>query len=227
MEELDTEESVQMDTRTYTLQYADAEDIAEQMNDLHSLNDSSNSRFGGIFFVNRPGSPPRTRFVPERRTNSLIAIARPNEFKSIEALLKGLDIPLDPDQVSPRIFRVEFLSLVCCLTLVGCATGVDNQSPARLTQYPSIESTIDPDWRSRVLQYRTFSVLPQNEIFEEALLMDELIEKHLLFTARNEFELLGYKYVDPSESPELIVTLDATNDYESTYVPPSTATRPR
>ncbi len=109
VEELDTEESVQMDTRTYALQYADAEDIAEQMNELHSLNDSSNSRFGGIFFFNRPGSPPRTRFVPERRTNSLIAIARPNEFESIEALLKELDIPLDPDQVSPRIFRVKYI----------------------------------------------------------------------------------------------------------------------
>jgi len=127
VEQLDTEDSVQMVTRSYTLKYADASDIAEQLNDLHSLNDSSNSRFGGFIFFNSSRTP-RTRFVPEARTNSLIVIARPSEFESIEALIKKLDTPLDADQVSPRIVRVKYIDAKSVTEVLNEVFGVESSS---------------------------------------------------------------------------------------------------
>ena len=108
VKELDTEESVQLATESFPLRYADAEDIAEQMNELYSLNDN-NSRFGGFYYFTSRRNEPRTRFVAEHRTNTIIAIARPVEFESIRSLIAKLDIPLDPDQVSPRIFRLKYI----------------------------------------------------------------------------------------------------------------------
>ncbi len=127
VKELDTEDSVQMDTRSYSLKYADAADIAEQLNELHSLNDS-NSRFGGFIFFSRSGGQPRTRFVPEHRTNSIIVNARPSEFESIEALIEKLDTPLDADQVAPRIVPVHYIDAKEVTEVLNEVFGIEQSS---------------------------------------------------------------------------------------------------
>lgn len=108
--QLDTEESVQMTTQSFELQYADADDVAEQMNELYSGMDDSGSRGYYYFSYYRSGrDEAKTRFVPERRTNSLIVIARPTEIPKITELIGKLDRPIDVDQVSPRIFHLKFV----------------------------------------------------------------------------------------------------------------------
>lgn len=77
--QLDTEESVKMKTKTYELEYADAGDIADQMTELYSGMDDSSSRGYSPWYMPRRNNTEQTRFVPERRTNSIIAIAKPTE----------------------------------------------------------------------------------------------------------------------------------------------------
>ncbi|MBN2309838.1 MAG: hypothetical protein JXR94_12755 [Candidatus Hydrogenedentes bacterium] len=106
--ELDTEESVQTSTKTYELEYADADDIAEQMNDLYSGMQQTSYR-SYYFYPPSRDRGERTRFVPERRTNSVIAIAPPTEFTKIDEMIAKLDRPIDADQVAPRIYRMKFI----------------------------------------------------------------------------------------------------------------------
>ena len=107
VEVLDTEESVQMSTKTYELEYADAEDVAEQMNELYSGMQQDSYR--SYYYYSYSSREPETRFVPERRTNSVIAIARPNEFKKIGELIAKLDRPIDAEQVAPRIYPIRYV----------------------------------------------------------------------------------------------------------------------
>jgi type II secretion system protein D len=105
--ELDVEESVQMTTQSFELQFADADDIAEQMNELYSGSQDTGRSYYWYYPSRREES--KTRFVPERRTNSLIAIARPTEMAKIKEIITKLDKPIDAEQVSPRIFRVRYV----------------------------------------------------------------------------------------------------------------------
>ncbi len=105
---LDTEESIQMATETYELEYADAEDIVEQLNDLYSGSQQTRNPFFYYYSSSRRNTE-QTRFVAETRSNSVIAIARPNEFDNISELIKKLDTPLDADQAAPRIYRLTYV----------------------------------------------------------------------------------------------------------------------
>jgi general secretion pathway protein D len=105
---VDTEESVKMMTRTYELVHADASDIAEQMNELYQGLEENNRRSYWGYSSSR-GQDEKTRFVPEPRTNSVIAIGRPTEFTKIEEMIKKLDQPIDADEVKPRIYRLKFI----------------------------------------------------------------------------------------------------------------------
>ncbi len=109
--ELDTEKSVQMTTRTYELEFADAEDIADQMNELYTGLEQDDAYRSPFYFYSpyRSGQDSKTRFVAEMRTNSVIAIARPTEFAKIDEMIAKLDKPIDPDQAAPRIFRIKYI----------------------------------------------------------------------------------------------------------------------
>jgi general secretion pathway protein D len=96
-------------TKTYELVFADAEDIAEQMNELYQgLEENNSRRYWGYSSRSRQ-TDDKTRFVPERRSNSVIAIARPTEFPRIDKLVEQLDTPIDQEQVKPRIYKLQFV----------------------------------------------------------------------------------------------------------------------
>ena len=105
VEELDTEESLQMKTEWFELKHADAEDLAEQLNDLYSGLEEEEYPW---YYWRPRRAKPKTRFVAERRTNSLIAIAPPTEFEKIRALVERLDQPIDIEQVAPRVFLIKY-----------------------------------------------------------------------------------------------------------------------
>jgi type II secretory pathway component GspD/PulD (secretin) len=128
--QLDTEESVQMMTRTYELEHADAADISEQMNSLYSGLEQGSSRrsyWGGYYGSSRQ-EDDKTRFVPERRTNSVIAIARPTEFTKIDELIKKLDKPIDADEVAPRIFRIRYVDAKDLTDVLNEIFGAEDSS---------------------------------------------------------------------------------------------------
>jgi type II secretory pathway component GspD/PulD (secretin) len=106
VEELDTEESVQMKTEWFELEYADAEDLAEQLNELYSGLQEEYPWYYYLYRTRR--TEARTRFVAEKRTNSLIAIAPPSEFEKIKALVERLDQPIDIEQVAPRVYTIKY-----------------------------------------------------------------------------------------------------------------------
>lgn len=107
IQELDTEESVEMKTQWFELKHSDAEDIAEQMNSLYSGMEEETSYWG--WYRPRNKEKAKTRFVAERRSNFLIAIAAPIELAKIGEILERLDQPLDVDQVTPRIFSLKHI----------------------------------------------------------------------------------------------------------------------
>lgn len=123
--ELDTEESRKTETRSYKLTYADAEDVAEQLNELYEERQAyypwwwgGRRRRGGV----------ETRFVPERRTNSLIVIAPPGEFEEIEALIKKLDEPISEAEVSPRIYHIKNIDAKEMTDVLNQIFGIEEES---------------------------------------------------------------------------------------------------
>ena len=102
--QLDTEESLETRTEWYELHHADAEDLAQQMNDLYQGMQQNTYPFFFFFGGNRQ---PVTRFVCEKRLNSLIAIAPPAEFERIGKLVERLDQVIDSEQAAPRLYPVR------------------------------------------------------------------------------------------------------------------------
>lgn len=109
VEELDTEESVQTMMQTFELEFADAGDIAEQMNELYQGMQQQGGYRSYYYGYSSRGQQDKTRFVAEPRTNSVLAIAKPTEFEKIAELIKKLDRPIDPEEVAPRIFHIRYV----------------------------------------------------------------------------------------------------------------------
>ena len=102
--QLDTEESLETKTEWFELHHADAEDLAQQMNDLYQGMQQNTYPF--IFFFGGSRQPV-TRFVCEKRSNSLIAIAPPAEFERIRKLVERLDQVIDSEQAAPRLYPIR------------------------------------------------------------------------------------------------------------------------
>ena len=127
--ELDTEESVQVTTKTYQLAFADAEDISEQMNELYTGLEQEDGYRGYYYWSYRSRmQDTKTRFVPETRTNSVIAIARPTEFAKIDDMIEKLDTPIDSEQAAPKIFRVKYVDAQELTEVLNQIFGVEDSS---------------------------------------------------------------------------------------------------
>jgi len=136
VKQVDTEEAVQTMTKTYSLEHADAEDIAEQLTDLYSGMQQP-SYYGWWYSSSSRSTKGETRFVAETRTNSIIAIADPDEFEKIDNLIKQLDVPLDPDQAAPRIYRIKYISATDLTDVLNQIFGVEDQKTGGYWDYYS------------------------------------------------------------------------------------------
>jgi general secretion pathway protein D len=137
VEQVDTEEAVQTMTKTYPLDHADAEDIAEQLTNLYSGMQQSSYYSYWNPWSSRSSQGGETRFVAETRTNSIIAIADPDEFEKIDDLIKQLDVPLDPDQATPRIYRIKYISAVDLTDVLNQIFGMEDQKTGGYWDYYS------------------------------------------------------------------------------------------
>lgn len=114
--------------------------------------------------------------------------------------------------------------IVGLLLTIGCVTTTTNLTPAGLQYEPSIQSYKDPAFKADT--HRTFSVFPSSLINNDVQLKGGILEKQMLFVLRNAFERRSYKFVELDQSPDLLVTIDASAPYYEEYVPPRTVTIP-
>jgi type II secretion system protein D len=107
---LDTKEAQEKAMKAFALQNADAEDVAEQLQKLYQLK-SSDDDYGYYYYPRRFGSQTtQTRFVADRRRNTVIAIGPPNSLGGIAEMVKALDEPVEGENLVPRIYPLKFVS---------------------------------------------------------------------------------------------------------------------
>lgn len=108
------------------------------------------------------------------------------------------------------------LILLFLLAVTGCANRISNLAPAQLTHAPLVETYRDPNFN--VSAYKTFSVLPYSTL-TKVQKTNQILEKQMLFALRNMMEGLGYLFVTPDNSPDFLITIDATMHYKEFDVP--------
>ncbi|MCX8036839.1 MAG: hypothetical protein N3D11_07265 [Candidatus Sumerlaeia bacterium] len=109
IEAMDTTQSVQRESRTYELKYMDANDMADQLNQLYQEEFRGFGFFGGFGGgFGRGGGRGRSeaRFVPSVRTNSIMVIADPTEYEFIERMIKELDVEIPEENLAPRVYHI-------------------------------------------------------------------------------------------------------------------------
>ncbi len=105
VESLDTEEAENKLLRTFPLKHADAEDIAEQLDELY--NTSGNLGWWGG--RSEAGGRDKVKFVANRRRNEVIAIGPASSLERVEAIVATLDRPLEGEELAPRIYSLKYV----------------------------------------------------------------------------------------------------------------------
>jgi general secretion pathway protein D len=108
---LDTEDAQEKVVRTFALKNADAEDVAKQLQDLNQ--DQNTSRYPYYFFGSSSMSDrsrKKLSVVADRRRNSLVVQAPPNQMDGIAKMIAELDEPISDDSLAPRIYHLKYAS---------------------------------------------------------------------------------------------------------------------
>jgi general secretion pathway protein D len=110
--QLDTEEAQEKTLRVFTLKNADAEDVAKQLQDLNQDQDNSNRYPFYIFSssMNNNKGSKKTSIVADRRRNAVLVQGTPGSIESIEKLIATLDEPINDNGLTPKIFRMKYVS---------------------------------------------------------------------------------------------------------------------
>ena len=107
---LDTEDAQERVMRAFQLVHADAEDVAEQLQEL-SQGRQIQPRY--YYFRSQPDSQAnRMRVVADRRRNTVIVQAPPSLMQGVEEMVKILDEPVAIESLAPKIFPLKFVSAV-------------------------------------------------------------------------------------------------------------------
>jgi type II secretion system protein D len=109
---LDREDAQERVVRAFPLQNADAEDVAKQLQDLQT-DQNSNSRYP--FFISYGDFGGRrdnkkVNVVSDRRRNTVIIQAPPSAMDDLEKLIKSLDEPVNDASLAPKIYRMKYVS---------------------------------------------------------------------------------------------------------------------
>ena len=111
---------------------------------------------------------------------------------------------------------------------IGCApttsSGPANIASSGLEIEPSIKTYLNPE-NNALITAKSFTIIPAGSIYKKTSLTG-ILEKQVLFQARNFLEAKGYIFVEPSSSPDLVVVLDGTHEYKESYIPPSSYSLP-
>lgn len=121
-------------------------------------------------------------------------------------------------------FSKYIMIIIFIWFITGCAHSISNLAPAQLTLGPKVEAYLDPSFKPE--SYRTFSVFPFSVITKKQE-SNPILEKQMLFALRNAMEALGYVFVTPDSSADLLITINATMDYKEFHVPAHQESIPR
>jgi type II secretion system protein D len=107
---LDNEDAQERLMRAFQLEHADAEDVAEQLQEL-SQGRRVQARY---YFYNSRGDSggDKLRVVADRRRNTVIVQASPGMMEGVEEMVEILDKPVAVDTLAPRIYPLKFVSAV-------------------------------------------------------------------------------------------------------------------
>ena len=117
-----------------------------------------------------------------------------------------------------KVIAILFLVLL----LDGCAQQI---RPYYLFTYSQPLVQVEKDPEVNFGKFRRFSTLPTAESDKDSM-MTPIAEKQVLFIVRNNLEALGYEYVNNVEEADFYMCVYYSNEYKSTYVPPSSVTIP-
>jgi len=70
-------------------------------------------------------------------------------------------------------------------------------------------------------------VFPVSRLKKEPLLKDDILETQMLFLLRNTFEIRGYRYVEVTEKPDILATIDGYIQYRKGLSHPETMVSPK
>jgi hypothetical protein len=107
----------------------------------------------------------------------------------------------------------------------GCAASITNLSPVLHKDKPRIQTFKAPSLDT--IKLKTFSVFPVSHLKKEPLLKNDILEMQMLFLLRNTFEIRGYRYVDFTEKPDILATIDGHIQYKKGCVHPETIVSPK
>jgi type II secretion system protein D len=107
---LDTEDAQERLMRAFQLVHADAEDVAEQLQELSQGKQPQRPYY--YFRPQRDSQANNMRVVADRRRNTVIVQAPPSLMQGIEEMVKILDEPVTVDSLAPKIFPLKFVSAV-------------------------------------------------------------------------------------------------------------------
>ncbi|HVR73580.1 MAG TPA: secretin N-terminal domain-containing protein, partial [Planctomycetota bacterium] len=108
---LDTKEAQEKEMKSFSLQNADAEDVADQLTELYQKQDNSYFRYW--YYDSRSQSQDgEVRFVADRRKNTVIVTAPPALLESIEQMIKALDEPVEGEDLVPKIYPLKYVSAI-------------------------------------------------------------------------------------------------------------------
>jgi general secretion pathway protein D len=108
LNEIDIAETGVRVTRTFTLTYADAQQVADNIKELFTGNDLSGVRY---FFgsYNPPGSDrEKVSVTANVRRNALTVVAAPEKMTRIAEQIAEWDKPFDGKEAAPRIYNLKY-----------------------------------------------------------------------------------------------------------------------
>jgi len=106
--EIDVEDTGLRVTQTFTLKYADAQQIAENIKEV--FQDEPSGRFGYFYSFGRQQGPDRTRVTVTAnvRNNSVTVLASPERMARIAAQIEEWDRPFEGEEAAPRVFTLTY-----------------------------------------------------------------------------------------------------------------------
>ena len=107
---LDTEEAQEKTTRTFLLKNADAQDVAQQLEELNQNENTSGARYAYYFSSQPSAGPKKLSVVADRRRNAVIVQAPPAQMDSLAKMIDELDAPVSDDSLAPEIFPLKYVS---------------------------------------------------------------------------------------------------------------------
>jgi general secretion pathway protein D len=108
LKEIDIQNTGVRITQTFTLKYADAQQVAENVKELFDDNQFKNVR---VFFGNysQPGSDrSKVSVTANVRRNSLTIVASPEKMQKIAEQIAEWDKPFEGEEAAPRIFTLRY-----------------------------------------------------------------------------------------------------------------------